>query len=136
MLAGVHSFSNTESPWCFQDLLVIPLSAMSYLKLNNGTQIPIVGFGTFQAKPHEVEAAVEVALRAGYRHIDGASIYANEKEVGLGLKRSGVPREDVFITGKLWNNKHSPCDVESALDQSLKDLDTPYLDLYLMHWPV
>ena len=105
-------------------------------KLNNGSSIPAVGFGTFQAKPDEVGRAVEAALRAGYRHIDGASIYGNEREVGEALKRSGISRDDVFITGKLWNNKHRAEDVEAALDQTLSDLGTSYLDLYLIHWPV
>lgn len=105
-------------------------------ELNNGTSIPAIGFGTFQSKPDEVGEAVEAALKAGYRHIDGASIYGNEKEVGKALKKSGISREDVFITGKLWNNKHRGDDVEAALDQTLTDLGVSYLDLYLVHWPV
>jgi len=104
--------------------------------LNTGAKIPAVGFGTWQAAPHEVEDAVEIALKAGYRHLDCAAIYRNETEVGLGIKKSGVPREDMFITTKLWNSKHDPKDVEPALDQSLKDLGVDYVDLYLMHWPV
>lgn len=107
-----------------------------YFKLNTGAKIPAVGFGTWQAAPHEVEKAVEEALRQGYRHIDCAAIYRNENEVGAGIKKSGVKRDEVFLTGKLWNTKHRPEDVEAALDQSLKDLGTDYLDLYLMHWPV
>lgn len=107
-----------------------------HFALNTGARIPVVGFGTWQAAPSEVEKAVEEALKQGYRHIDCAAIYQNEHEVGAGVKKSGVKREDIFLTGKLWNNKHRPEDVEAALDQSLKDLDTSYLDLYLMHWPV
>lgn len=80
-------------------------------------------------------SAVTIALKAGYRHIDTARIYGTEKAVGNAIKKSGVPREELFITTKLWNNSHHPDDVEEALDASLKDLDTDYLDLYLMHWP-
>jgi L-glyceraldehyde reductase len=105
-------------------------------KLNDGNSIPSVGFGTWQAKPHEVERAVEAALRCGYRHIDCAAIYGNETEVGEGIRKSGVRREEIFVTGKLWNTKHAPADVETALDKTLADLGTNYLDLFLKHWPV
>ncbi|KAI5364019.1 putative aldo/keto reductase, aldo-keto reductase, NADP-dependent oxidoreductase [Septoria linicola] len=107
-----------------------------YFTLNTGAKIPAVGFGTWQAAPHEVENAVEEALKQGYRHIDGAAIYQNENEVGAGIRKSGVPRDQIFLTGKLWNTKHRPEDVEAALDKSLKDYGTDYLDLYLIHWPV
>ncbi|KAI4679156.1 uncharacterized protein J4E88_006449 [Alternaria novae-zelandiae] len=108
----------------------------THFTLNTGAQIPAVGFGTWQAKPGEVERAVETALKAGYRHIDCAAIYRNEAEVGDGIRRSGIPRSDIFLTGKLWNTKHAPEDVEAALDKSLQDLGVEYLDLFLMHWPV
>jgi diketogulonate reductase-like aldo/keto reductase len=103
--------------------------------LNTGARIPAVGFGTWQAAPKEVEKAVEIALKSGYRHIDCAAIYRNEEEVGAGIKKSGVDRKDIFITTKLWNSRHEPELVEAALDESLRDLGIDYCDLYLMHWP-
>ena len=93
-----------------------------------------VGFGTWQDAGAQ-EAAVTEALKAGYRHIDTARIYGTEPAVGAAIKKSGIPRSEIFITTKLWNNSHHPDDVEPALDASLKDLGTDYLDLYLMHWP-
>ncbi|KAI9569808.1 NADP-dependent oxidoreductase domain-containing protein [Boletus coccyginus] len=104
------------------------------IKLNNGQFIPAVGLGTWQSKPTEVAHAVATALRAGYRHLDCAWAYGNEKEVGQGLKASGVPREEVYITSKLWCTYHTR--VEECLDQTLANLETDYLDLYLIHWPV
>jgi len=104
--------------------------------LNDGKKIPAVGLGTWLSKPGEVANAVEWALKAGYRHIDGAAIYNNEEEVGQGIKASGIPREEIFLTSKLWNNKRAPEDVEKALDESLAKFGTNYLDLYLIHWPI
>ncbi|KAI9761390.1 MAG: hypothetical protein M4579_001040 [Chaenotheca gracillima] len=109
-------------------------SQTTQFKLNTGQQIPAVGFGTWQ-DAGEQEAAVTAALSAGYRHIDTARIYGTEPAVGKALAKSGIPRSELFIVTKLWNNSHHPDDVEAALDASLKDLGLDYLDLYLMHWP-
>ena len=94
-------------------------------KLNSGHDMPMVGLGTWQAAPGEVGAAVRTALEAGYRHIDCAACYGNEKEIGdvlaemLGDGEGQIPRSDVFITSKLWNSEHAPAHVQPALDQTL-----------------
>ncbi|KAF9265167.1 hypothetical protein L218DRAFT_898752 [Marasmius fiardii PR-910] len=107
-----------------------------HFTLPSGDKIPSVALGVWKAGKNEVGRAVKAALCSGYRHIDGAWIYGNEVEVGQALKESGVSREEVWITSKLWNTFHAPEDVEPALDESLHRLDTEYLDLYLIHWPV
>ncbi|KAL2756508.1 hypothetical protein ACRALDRAFT_2028025 [Sodiomyces alcalophilus JCM 7366] len=101
--------------------------------LNTGDKIPAVGLGTWQSKPNEVKHAVEAALRRGYRHIDTALAYNNEREVGDGIKASGVPREEIWITTKLDNPWHKR--VPEGLASSLESLQTDYIDLYLIHWP-
>ncbi|KAJ5106826.1 hypothetical protein N7456_003501 [Penicillium angulare] len=106
------------------------------LKLSSGYSMPAIGLGTWQSKDYEVRDAVKTALESGYRHIDAAAVYGNEKQVGDGIKASGVPRGDIFLTSKLWNTHHNPEYVEEAVNQSLADLQTDYLDLYLIHWPV
>lgn len=103
-------------------------------KLNTGAEIPAVGLGTWRSEPGEVRKAVAYALKDGYRHIDAALIYGNENEVGQGIKDSGVPRKDIFITSKLWNTDQP--DAKAGLQKTLEALDTDYLDLYLIHWPV
>ncbi|KAJ5133091.1 Aldo/keto reductase subgroup [Penicillium atrosanguineum] len=109
--------------------------------LNTGHQIPQLGFGTWQSAPGQVGEAVYEALKAGYRHLDLATIYQNQKEVAAGIKRAyqdvpGLKREDLFITSKLWNSQHRPEAVEASLDACLAELELDYLDLYLVHWPV
>lgn len=103
-------------------------------KLNTGASIPAIGFGTFQ-DPNAQEEAVSRALQAGLRLIDTARVYDVESQVGRGIKASGVPREEIFLGTKLWCNDYHPDDVERALDQSLAELDTPYVDLLMMHYP-
>jgi len=98
--------------------------------LNTGAEIPAIGLGTWQSKPTEVCDAVKVALQKGYRHIDTALAYGNEAEVGQGIKDSGVPRDQIWLTTKLDNTWHHI--VPKGIESSLKDLDTDYVDLYLM----
>ncbi len=110
---------------------------MQTIKLNSGYEVPVLGLGTWQAEPHVVGNAVEVALmQANYRNIDCAAIYGNEKEIGVVFAKvfKTVKREDVFITSKLWNTNHRPENVEEACKKTLSDLQLKYLDLYLMHW--
>lgn len=106
----------------------------SHFTLNTGANIPAVGLGTWKSEPGEVRRAVAYALRNGYRHIDAALIYGNEHEVGQGIKDSGLPREELFITSKLWNTHQD--NAAAGLQKTLDALGTDYLDLYLVHWPV
>ena len=109
--------------------------ASPLIKLNDGNSIPQVGLGVFQTPPDQTERAVATALDAGYRHVDTASIYGNEAETGRAIANSGVARDDVFITTKLWNADQGYESTLAAFDASLERLGTDRLDLYLIHWP-
>ena len=106
------------------------------LTLHDGIDIPQLGFGVFQIPPEETQRAVELALEAGYRHIDTAAAYRNEKGVGAALAASGLPREDYFVTTKLWNSQQGHDSTLAAFEASLDRLGLDHVDLYLIHWPV
>lgn len=109
----------------------------STLKLNNGIEIPRFGLGVFRtAAGKEAKQAVLHALKAGYRHIDTAKIYGNEKDVGEAIRESGIPRKDIFVTTKLWNGDQGYDAAMKAFEKSLSLLGLDVLDLYLIHWPV
>ncbi|MBP7837136.1 aldo/keto reductase [Candidatus Saccharibacteria bacterium] len=113
---------------------------MQTISLNNDQAIPVVGYGTWRLSTDEAAKLTEDAIRAGYRHIDCAMIYGNEKEVGEGItnaiSKNIVKREDIFVTSKLWNTDHAAADVITACKKTLHDLKLEYLDLYLVHWGV
>jgi 2,5-diketo-D-gluconate reductase A len=106
------------------------------IPLNNGQSIPQFGFGVFQIKPDETVDATLAALDAGYRHIDTAQMYGNEREVGQAVAKFGVDRSEVFITSKLNNTFHQPDDARVAFDLTLDALGVDYIDLFLIHWPL
>jgi 2,5-diketo-D-gluconate reductase A len=106
------------------------------IELNDGTQIPQLGFGVFQIEPGRTAVAVKTALEIGYRHIDTAEMYENEKGVGRGIRDAGLDRADVFITSKLNNGFHKPDDARRAFDKTLAALESDYVDLFLIHWPL
>lgn len=109
------------------------------IRLHDGRTIPQLGFGVFKVDPAETERIVTDALEAGYRHLDTARIYGNEEGVGRALAASGLPREELYVTTKLWNDDQgtqSALDAFDAFDASLDRLGLDYVDLYLIHWPV
>ncbi len=101
--------------------------------LNDGNPIPQLGFGVWQVSTDDIVPAVSKALDIGYRHIDTAAIYGNEEGVGRAIAESGIPREELFVTTKLWNDRHD--DAPAAIQESLTKLGLDYVDLYLIHWP-
>ncbi len=112
------------------------MSAVPSIRLNDGAAVPQVGFGVFLIPPRDTARAVRTALEAGYRHIDTAQMYGNEKGVGRGIKDSGLPRDDVFVTTKLTNRSHGYDSAMRELGASLRRFGFDYVDLYLIHWPV
>jgi 2,5-diketo-D-gluconate reductase A len=112
------------------------LSDVPTLTLNNGVEIPQLGFGVFQIEPEKTKAATLAALEVGYRHIDTAEMYGNEKEVGEAVRASGIDRGEVFVTSKLNNSFHAYDDALGAFEGTLKALDIDYVDLFLVHWPL
>ncbi|MDT5044313.1 MAG: 2,5-diketo-D-gluconate reductase, partial [Mycobacterium sp.] len=114
----------------------VTVSTIPSIQLNDGAHIPQLGFGVFQIEPEKTAAAVRTALEIGYRHIDTAEMYGNEKEVGQGVRDAGLNRADVFITSKLNNGFHKPDDARRAFDNTLLALESDYVDLFLIHWPL
>lgn len=111
-------------------------TSVPQVQLNSGASIPQLGFGVFLVDPADTQRVVEDALEVGYRHIDTATGYNNETEVGAALKASGIPREEIFLTTKLRNDHHKAGDVQDAFARSLDMLGLDYIDLYLIHWPM
>jgi diketogulonate reductase-like aldo/keto reductase len=113
------------------------LTISSTARLRGGVEIPLLGLGVYQSRPgEETRAAVETALRLGYRHVDTARAYGNERDVADGIEASGVPRDQVFVTTTLWNSDHGYDETLRACDASLSRLGMERVDLYLVHWPV
>ncbi|MBQ8870806.1 MAG: aldo/keto reductase [Alphaproteobacteria bacterium] len=113
---------------------------MKYVSLNTGAKMPVIGLGTFKSGAGEVYQAIRWALKLGYNHFDCAPIYGNQEEIGQAFydafKEDNLKREQIFVTSKLWNDSHNPQDVLLALEETLKQLNLEYLDLWLMHWPI
>ena len=111
------------------------MNLQTRLPLSNGTSIPCLGFGTWKTPEEDAQRSVTEALRVGYRHIDTAAAYGNERGVGKAIAYSGLPREEIFLTSKLWNPYQGYQSTLDAFARTMDDLQTEYLDLYLIHWP-
>ena len=133
--AAAAAFVGTQTPNLLASAAPMTPDARE-LTLASGAKMPLIGLGTWEADPGVVGSAVQASLDAGCRHLDCAAAYRNEHEVGEALAASSVPRKEIFITSKLWNDRRRPADVEAALEKTLSRLGTDYLDLYLIHWPV
>ena len=112
------------------------VSTIPTLSLNDGHQIPQLGFGVFQIPPEDTVQAVTTALEVGYRHIDTAEMYRNEHGVGEGIRASGLSRDEIYITSKLNNTCHRPDDARRAMHQTLSEIGSDHVDLFLIHWPL
>jgi 2,5-diketo-D-gluconate reductase A len=112
------------------------MTSVPTIELNDGNEIPQLGFGVFQVPPAETAEAVAHALDAGYRHIDTAQMYGNERGVGEAVRASGLARDKVFVTSKLNNGFHRPDDARAAFDRTLEELGFEHVDLFLIHWPL
>ena len=113
-----------------------PLTLATTVPIAPGVAMPLLGFGTYKSAPgQEARTSVEAALQLGYRHIDTAALYKNEADVGAAIRHSGIPRDQIFVTTKVWDTDQGYKTTLAAFDRSLAELGTPYIDLYLVHWP-
>ena len=115
--------------------MIIPQTHTDQLQLHNGYRIPCIGYGTYKTKTGEACEVIKTAVNAGYRHIDTASYYHNEEGIGRGIAECGIPREDLFLTTKVWNADRGYDKTMASFEASLKALNLEYLDLFLIHWP-
>jgi 2,5-diketo-D-gluconate reductase A len=112
------------------------MPSVPLLTLNNGVEIPQLGFGVYKIGPDETVDTTLIAFEVGYRHVDTAQMYGNERQVGEAVRKSGLDRGEVFVTSKLNNDAHAPDDALAAFDQTMRELDLGWVDLFLVHWPM